>query len=106
MGCNGPRCDETGAVVGNLATAFETTTAVRERADRSRTERALHESEARLKAAAGLVGLGWHQWEPDLEAWSWMLAREPSGDCLLMPQSTSNRSLLPSIRRTGTSTAL
>ena len=43
-----PVRDETGAVVANLATAFETTNAVKEKAERDRAERDLRESEARL----------------------------------------------------------
>jgi PAS domain S-box-containing protein len=43
-----PIRDETGAVVANLAVAFETTGAVKEKAERDRAERDLRESEARL----------------------------------------------------------
>jgi PAS domain S-box-containing protein len=44
-----PIHDETGAVVANLATAFETTNAVKEKAERDRAERALRKNEARLR---------------------------------------------------------
>src|SRR4030081_3345728 len=50
-----PIRDETGAVVANLATAFETTNAVKEKAERDRAEWALRESAARLNAAVGVV---------------------------------------------------
>ena len=59
-----PIRDETGAVVANLATAFETTNAVKEKAERDRAEWALRESEARLKAAVDLVKLGRYSWNP------------------------------------------
>ena len=39
-----PIRDETGAVVANLATAFETTNAVKEKAERDRAERALQKA--------------------------------------------------------------
>ncbi|MGY8676509.1 response regulator [Bradyrhizobium sp. UFLA05-153] len=51
-----PIHDETGAVVANLAIAFETTNAVREKAERDRAERALRKNEARLREV--LEGIG------------------------------------------------
>jgi len=51
-----PIHDETGAVVANLATAFETTNAVKEKAERDRAERALRKNEARLREV--LEGIG------------------------------------------------
>lgn len=51
-----PIRDETGTVVANLATAFETTNAVKEKAERDQTERALRKSEARLREV--LEGIG------------------------------------------------
>jgi PAS domain S-box-containing protein len=51
-----PIHDETGAVVANLATAFETTNAVKEKAERDRAERALSKNEARLREV--LEGIG------------------------------------------------
>src|ERR1700676_4515227 len=66
-----PIRDETGAVVANLATAFETTNAVKEKAERDRAERALRESEARLKAAVDLVKLGRYSWNPQTNELDW-----------------------------------
>jgi PAS domain S-box-containing protein len=66
-----PIRDETGAVVANLATAFETTNAVKEKAERDRAERALRESEARLKAAVDLVKLGRYSWNPQTNKLEW-----------------------------------
>ena len=66
-----PIRDETGAVVANLATAFETTNAVKEKAERDRAERALRESEARLKAAVDLVKLGRYSWNPQTNELEW-----------------------------------
>src|SRR6202051_869115 len=66
-----PIRDETGAVVANLATAFETTNAVKEKAERDRAERALRESEARLKAAVDLVKLGCYSWNPQTNELEW-----------------------------------
>jgi PAS domain S-box-containing protein len=66
-----PIRDETGAVVANLATAFETTNAVKEKAKRDRAERALRESEARLKAAVDLVKLGRYSWNPQTNKLEW-----------------------------------
>lgn len=66
-----PIRDETGAVVANLATAFETTNAVKEKAGRDRAERALRESEARLKAAVDLVKLGRYSWNPQTNKLEW-----------------------------------
>jgi PAS domain S-box-containing protein len=51
-----PIRDETGAVVANLATAFETTNAVKQKAERDRAERTLGESESRLREV--LEGIG------------------------------------------------
>src|SRR3981081_2904962 len=62
-----PIRDETGAVVANLATAFETTNAV----ERDQAERALRESEARLKAAVDLVKLGRYSWNPQTNELEW-----------------------------------
>src|ERR1700716_1924135 len=66
-----PIRDETGAVVANLATAFETTNAVKEKAERDRAEWALRESEARLKAAVDLVKLGRYSWNPQTNKVEW-----------------------------------
>src|ERR1700676_2439645 len=66
-----PIHDETGAVVANLATAFETTNAVKEKAERDRAERALRESEARLQAAVDLVRLGCYAWNPQSNKLQW-----------------------------------
>ena len=66
-----PIRDETGAVVANLATAFETTNAIKEKAERDRAERALRESEARLKAAVDLVKLGRYSWNPQTNELDW-----------------------------------
>src|SRR5258707_11071227 len=66
-----PIRDETGAVVANLATAFETTNAVKEKAERDQAERALRESEARLKAAVDLVKLGRYSWNPQTNELEW-----------------------------------
>jgi len=66
-----PIRDETGAVVANLATAFETTNAVNEKAERDRAEWALRESEARLKAAVDLVKLGRYSWNPQTNKLEW-----------------------------------
>ena len=66
-----PIRDETGAVVANLATAFETTNAVKEKAERDRAEWALRESEARLKAAVDLVKLGRYSWNPQTNKLEW-----------------------------------
>ena len=66
-----PIRDETGAVVANLATAFETTNAIKEKAERDRAERALRESEARLKAAVDLVKLGRYSWNPQTNKLEW-----------------------------------
>lgn len=66
-----PIRDETGAVVANLATAFETTNAVKEKAERDRAEWALRESEARLKAAVDLVKLGRYSWNPQTNELEW-----------------------------------
>src|ERR1700716_1563347 len=66
-----PIRDETGAVVANLATAFETTNAVNEKAERDRAEWALRESEARLKAAVDLVKLGRYSWNPQTNKVEW-----------------------------------
>ena len=66
-----PIRDETGAVVANLATAFETTTAVKEKAERDRAEWALRESEARLQAAVDLVRLGRYAWNPQTNELQW-----------------------------------
>jgi two-component system CheB/CheR fusion protein len=59
-----PIRDETGAVAGNLVAAFETTKAVKERAERGRVE-------ARLTAAVDLVGLGLYAWDPRTNALEW-----------------------------------
>src|ERR1700694_1258244 len=66
-----PIRDETGAVVANLATAFETTNAVKEKAVRDRAERALRESEARLQTAVDLVKLGRYSWNPQTNELEW-----------------------------------
>src|SRR4051794_39337765 len=66
-----PIRDETGAVVANLATAFETTNAVKEKAERDRAERSLRESEARLQAAVDLVRLGRYAWNPQTNELQW-----------------------------------
>jgi PAS domain S-box-containing protein len=59
-----PIRDETGTVAGNLGIAFETTKAVREKAERGRAE-------ARLTAAVDLVGLGLYSWNPRTNALEW-----------------------------------
>jgi signal transduction histidine kinase len=87
-----PVRDETGAVVANLAVAFETTGAVKEKAERDRAERDLRESEARLaqelegarqlqqvslelearlQAAIDLVKLGRYSWNPQTNELQW-----------------------------------
>lgn len=66
-----PIRDQTGAVVANLAIAFETTNAVKEKAERDRTERDLRGSEARLKAAVDLVKLGRYSWNPQTNELDW-----------------------------------
>jgi PAS domain-containing protein len=66
-----PIRDETGAVVANLAVAFDTTNAVKEKAERDRVERALRESEARLLAAVDLVKLGRYAWNPQTNELQW-----------------------------------
>src|SRR5258706_9558319 len=66
-----PIRDETGAVVANLATAFETTNAVKEKAERDQRMRSRRESEARLKAAVDLVKLGRYSWNPQTNELEW-----------------------------------
>jgi PAS domain S-box-containing protein len=66
-----PIRDEAGAVVANLAIAFETTNAVTEKAERDRTERDLRGSESRLKAAVDLVKLGRYSWNPQTNELDW-----------------------------------
>ena len=66
-----PIRDETGAVVANLAIAFETTNAVKEKAERDRAEQELRGSEARLKAAVDLVKLGRYSWNPQTNELDW-----------------------------------
>jgi PAS domain S-box-containing protein len=66
-----PLRDEAGVVVATFVTAFETTQAVKEKAERGRAERALRESEARLQAAVDLVGLGRYAWNPQTNELQW-----------------------------------
>jgi PAS domain S-box-containing protein len=66
-----PIRDETGAVVANLATAFETTNAVKEKAERDRAERALRKSEAGLQAAIDFARLGRYAWNPQTNELQW-----------------------------------
>jgi PAS domain S-box-containing protein len=60
-----PIHDETGAVVANLATAFETTNAVKEKAKRDRAERALRKSEARLREVLEGIGEAFYALDQD-----------------------------------------
>ena len=55
----------TGAVVANLAIAFETTDAVKEKAERDQAERALRKSEARLREALEGIGLSFYALDQD-----------------------------------------
>ncbi len=66
-----PIRDETGAVAGNLVTGFETTKAVKEKAERGRAEQELRESEARLQAAVDLLKLGRYAWNPQTNELQW-----------------------------------
>ncbi|MDB5606669.1 MAG: domain S-box protein, partial [Bradyrhizobium sp.] len=60
-----PIRDETGAVVANLATAFETTNAVKEKVERNRAERALRNSEARLREVLEGIGEAFYALDQD-----------------------------------------
>src|SRR4030081_3175549 len=66
-----PIRDETGAVAGNLVAGFETTKAVKEKAERGRAEQELRESEARLQAAVDLLKLGRYAWNPQTNELQW-----------------------------------
>ena len=66
-----PIRDETGAVAGNLVTGFETTKAVKEKAERGRAEQELRESKARLQAAVDLLKLGRYAWNPQTNELQW-----------------------------------
>ncbi|WFU34402.1 PAS domain S-box protein [Bradyrhizobium brasilense] len=61
-----PIRDETGAIVANLATAFETTNAVKEKAERDQAERALRKSEARLREVLEGIGEAFYALDQDL----------------------------------------
>lgn len=60
-----PIRDETGAVVANLATAFETTNAVKEKAARDQAERALRKSEAKLREVLEGIGEAFYALDQD-----------------------------------------
>jgi PAS domain S-box-containing protein len=66
-----PIHDETGTVAGNLVIGFETTEAVKEKAERGRAEQELRESEARLQAAVDLLNLGRYAWNPQTNELQW-----------------------------------
>jgi PAS domain S-box-containing protein len=66
-----PIRDETGTVAGNLVIGFETTAAVKEKAERGRAEQELRESEARLQAAVDLLNLGRYAWNPQTNELQW-----------------------------------
>src|SRR4030088_1486875 len=66
-----PIRDETGAVAGNLVTGFETTKAVKEKAERGRAEQGLRESEARLQPPVDLLKLGRYAWNPQTNELQW-----------------------------------
>jgi PAS domain S-box-containing protein len=66
-----PIRDETGTVAGNLVIGFETTAAVKEKAERGRAEQELRESEARLQDAVDLLKLGRYAWNPQTNELQW-----------------------------------
>jgi PAS domain-containing protein len=61
-----PVRDETGAVAGELVTAFETTEQVKARRERRRVEQALRESEARLRDVLDGIGEAFYALDHDL----------------------------------------
>jgi hypothetical protein len=85
-----PIHDETGAVVANLATAFETTNAVKEKAERDRAERALRKSEAMLQAAIDFARLAAMPGIHNPTSCNGMIRSGPCGVCRRARSSTTS----------------
>ena len=97
-----PIRDETGAVAGNLVIGFETTEALKEKAERARAEQELRKSEARLQAAVDLLKLGCYEWKSQTNELQWddtlLPRRKP--DCRPRNQPTSQHGWLRCERST------